>query len=61
LSVGGYFCFTFRFSSLISVVGAVLGIEHDEVEASCAHHLDERRASGEALNAERNLFLLKYR
>jgi hypothetical protein len=38
----------------------VLGIEHDEVEAGCAHHLDQRRASCEALNAERNPFLLKH-
>jgi hypothetical protein len=39
----------------------MLGIEHDEVEAGGTDDLGERRASGEALNAERKLFLLKCR
>ena len=38
----------------------MLGIEYDEVEAGGTDDLDEGRASGEALNAERNLLLLKY-
>jgi hypothetical protein len=42
-------------------VAAMLGIEHDEVEAGGTDDFDERRASGEALNAEQNRFLLKYR
>jgi len=39
----------------------MLGIEHDEVEAGGTDDFDERRASGEALNAEQNRLLLKYR
>ena len=42
-------------------VAAMLGIEHDEVEAGGTDDFDKRRASGEALNAEQNRFLLKYR
>jgi hypothetical protein len=39
----------------------MLAIEHDEVEAGGTDDFDERRASGEAFNAEQNRFLLKYR
>jgi len=42
-------------------VAAMLGIEHEEVEAGGTDDFDERRASGEALNAEQNRFPLKYR